>query len=95
MPFGHGVGVSARIENEDERQRLREAVQSAVVEGDAGGYIVRTAAEGAAPEALRADMLFLRRLWEVLDAKARAARAGNAGARGPRAAAAPDARSRR
>jgi ribonuclease G len=76
MPFGHGIGVSARIENEDERQRLREAVQSTVVEGDAGGYIVRTAAEGAAPEALRADMLFLRRLWEVLDAMARTARPG-------------------
>ena len=76
MPFGHGVGVSARIENEGERQRLREAVQSAVVDGEAGGYIVRTAAEGAAPEALRADMLFLRRLWEVLDANARSARAG-------------------
>ena len=54
MPFGHGVGVSARIENEDERQRLREAVQSVVVEGESGGYIVRTAAEGAASEALRA-----------------------------------------
>ena len=76
MPFGHGVGVSARIENEGERQRLREAVQSAVVDGEAGGYIVRTAAEGAASEALRADMLFLRRLWEVLDAMARTARAG-------------------
>jgi ribonuclease G len=76
MPFGHGVGVSARIENEDERQRLREAVQAAVVHGETGGYIVRTAAEGATPEALRADMLFLRRLWEVLGAKARAARAG-------------------
>ena len=76
MPFGHGVGVSARIENEGERQRLREAVQSAVVDGEAGGYIVRTAAEGAASEALRADMLFLRRLWEVLDANAHSARAG-------------------
>ena len=76
MPFGHGVGVSARIENEDERQRLREAVQSAVVDGEAGGYIVRTVAEGAASEALRADMLFLRRLWEVLDANAHSARAG-------------------
>jgi ribonuclease G len=76
MPFGHGVGVSARIENEDERQRLREAVQAALVETEAGGYIVRTAAEGAAPEALRADMLFLRRLWEVLDANARSVRAG-------------------
>jgi ribonuclease G len=76
MPFGQGVGVSARIENEEERQRLRDAVQSAAVEGETGGYIVRTAAEGAAPEALRADMLFLRRLWEVLSGNARLARAG-------------------
>jgi len=72
MPFGHGVGVSARIENEAERQRLREAVQAAVIGGEPGGYIVRTAAEGAAGEALRADMLFLRKLWEVLTAKAQA-----------------------
>ena len=48
MPFGHGVGVSARIENEAERQRLRECVQGCVQPGEAGGYIVRTAAEGAA-----------------------------------------------
>jgi ribonuclease G len=76
MPFGHGVGVSARIEAEDERQRLREAVQSVSTGADAGGYIVRTAAEGAAAEALRADMLFLRKLWEVLTGKARAAGQG-------------------
>ena len=76
MPFGQGVGVSARIENEAERQRLREAVQTRMLAGEAGGYIVRTAAEGAAVDALEADMLFLRKLWEVLSAKAQAARAG-------------------
>ena len=76
MPFGHGVGVSARIETEAERQRLREAVQSAATPGEPGGYIVRTAAEGATPEALRADRLFLRKLWELITAKARATGAG-------------------
>jgi ribonuclease G len=76
MPFGHGVGVSARIETEAERQRLREAVQAASPPGATGGYIVRTAAEGAAAEALAADMLFLRRLWEVLTEKARTAAQG-------------------
>ena len=76
MPFGQGVGVSARIENETERQRLREAVQSFVVDGESGGHIVRTAAEGATHESLRADMLFLRRLWDVLGARAQSARAG-------------------
>ena len=49
MPFGHGVGVSARIENEEERHRLREAVQGAAMAGEAGGYIGRPAAVGAAP----------------------------------------------
>ena len=63
MPQGRGVGVSARIEDEGERQRLREAVKAF---GGRGGWIVRTVAEGAAPEALRADMMFLERLWDVV-----------------------------
>ncbi len=72
MPFGRGVGVSARIEADAERQRLREAMQAFITPGDSGGYIVRTAAEGASMDALRADMLFLRKLWEVITGKARA-----------------------
>ena len=76
MPFGHGVGVSARVENEAERQRLRESVQAAVQPGEGGGYIVRTAAEGAQPDALRADMVFLRKLWDVLSQRAQAVRPG-------------------
>jgi ribonuclease G len=63
MPFGSGVGVSARIEDPAERERLRELVRSLTADGG-GGYIVRTAAGGAPPEALRADMLYLARLWE-------------------------------
>jgi ribonuclease G len=70
MPKGHGVGISSRIEDEAERQRLREAVLAYVQPDEIGGYIVRTAAEGAAPEALRADMVFLQKLWSVLSEKA-------------------------
>jgi ribonuclease G len=66
MPKGRGVGVSARIEAEDERRRLREAVSVFAAPEDAGGYIVRTAAEGASLEAMHADMLFLKRLWEAI-----------------------------
>jgi ribonuclease G len=66
MPAGRGIGVSARIEDEEERRRLREAVSLLVPSDGPGGYIVRTAADGAAAEALRADMLFLRRLWESI-----------------------------
>ena len=58
-PFGRGVGVSARIENEEERQRLREAVQSVSNVGDVGGYIVRTAAENVPEHKLLEKLRFL------------------------------------
>jgi ribonuclease G len=63
MPYGRGVGVSARIEDEAERESLRDSVRE-LANGHGGGYIVRTAAHRAPPEALRADMLYLARLWE-------------------------------
>ncbi len=72
MPRGRGIGVSARIEDEDERARLREILGS-VPEGQDGGFIVRTAAEGAGLDALRADMIFLHRLWDVINETARTA----------------------
>jgi ribonuclease G len=62
MPGADNVGVSQRIENEEERQRLREAVLAA--RGDqGGGFILRTAAEDASAEAVASDLEFLQRLW--------------------------------
>jgi ribonuclease G len=69
MPQGRGVGVSARIEDESERERLRAAVRAGVELEESAGYIVRTAAEDASPEALRADMIYLRKLWEFVREK--------------------------
>jgi ribonuclease G len=69
MPQGGGVGVSARIEDEAERERLRAAVHGFPEPGEAAGFIVRTAAEDAPPEALRSDMIYLRKLWEVVREK--------------------------
>jgi ribonuclease G len=66
MPKGGGVGVSARIENEHERERLRSAVQAGMLPQENAGFIVRTAAEDASPEALRNDMAYLRKLWEFV-----------------------------
>lgn len=55
-------GVSLRIESEQERQRLVSLIAS--FQSEIGGsYIIRTAAEGADPWALRADMQYLQRLW--------------------------------
>lgn len=70
LPKGSGVGVSTRIEDPDERQRLRELVQGFLDENSRGGFIIRTAAEGAGFDALRADMLFLQKLWDVIGEKA-------------------------
>jgi ribonuclease G len=77
MPKGSGVGVSARIENEAERERLRAGVQAAVEQKDQGGFIVRTAAEDSPAEALRADMLYLRKLWEFVSQKGLRTAPGN------------------
>ena len=74
MPQGSGVGVSGRIEDEAERARLKGIVTDLLAEEDAGGYIVRTVAEGAALDALRADMIFLGKLWEVITEQAREAK---------------------
>ena len=74
MPQGSGVGVSGRIEDDEERARLKGIVTELLAEEDAGGYIVRTAAEGAHLDALRADMIFLRKLWEVITGQATEAR---------------------
>jgi len=73
VPGGRGVGVSARIEDPEERERLCRLVELVRPEGTPGGYIVRTAGEGAAVEALRADMLYLSRLWASLDQSAQEA----------------------
>ena len=64
IPNVVNVGISQKIEDEEERVRLRDIIQLFMTEQDGGGYIARTAAEGADAEALRADMLFLSKLWQ-------------------------------
>lgn len=71
LPTGSGVGVSARIEDEAERTRLREEVESMLDGGGEGGVILRTAAEGMSRDALRADLEFLRKLWGVVQLECR------------------------
>ena len=66
LPDAGNVGVSSKIEDEAERQRLKQIVQDAIQPEDNGGYIVRTAAEGAGAEALQQDRLFLRKLWQSI-----------------------------
>ena len=62
MPMVNHVGISRRIENEEERTRLKEIVHK-IKPADAG-FIIRTASEGADEEEIAMDMDFLSRVWD-------------------------------
>jgi ribonuclease G len=68
MPHSDHIGVSQKIGNEEERQRLKELV-AAIAEKEEmsdGGFIMRTAAEKIGEQEIQADMNYLKRLWRVL-----------------------------
>lgn len=74
LPNGAGVGVSARIDDPAERERLRQMVEGILADdGQPGGVIVRTAAEGSGAEALGADLRFLKKLWNAVQVQCRKA----------------------
>lgn len=77
MPRVVHVGISQKIEDENERVRLRDIIQLFMTEHDECGYIARTAAEGASSEALRADMIFLRKLWLSISERESTASSGS------------------
>jgi ribonuclease G len=62
MPTVSHVGVSRKIASDEERQRLKRILVHERGEAS-GGFIVRTAAEGASEEELRTDLRFLLNLW--------------------------------
>ena len=65
MPTVNHVGVSRKIASDEERQRLKRILISERGEAS-GGFIVRTAAEGASEEELRSDLRFLIHLWDEI-----------------------------
>jgi ribonuclease G len=62
MPTVTHVGVSRKIASDEERHRLKRILVHERGEAT-GGFIVRTAAEGASEDELRADLRFLMNLW--------------------------------
>jgi Rne/Rng family ribonuclease len=68
MPTVSHIGVSRKIDSDDERQRLKRVLVHERGEAT-GGFIVRTAAEGASEEELRADLRFLIHLWDEIKAR--------------------------
>ena len=66
LPNDPHIGISQRIEDEGGRQALRERLRELVPADEKGGFIVRTLAEAATEEELRADLEYLRHLWSVI-----------------------------
>ena len=74
LPQEKHIGISQRIENEHEREALRERIARLLPSDETGGYIVRTVAEGASDEALTDDIEYLRKLWcDILEDTKKAA----------------------
>jgi ribonuclease G len=73
-PTGEGIGVSKRLDDR-ERERLRKEVKGLDMGG--GGAIVRTAAQGAKRADFERELMYLHKLYEVLQKRADAAVAPN------------------
>jgi ribonuclease G len=68
MPYASRVGVSRKIDNREQRSKLREMV-TRVLPGDSGGVIVRTVAEGVTEDHFRREITALLNQWKKIKRK--------------------------
>src|SRR6185369_17597428 len=66
LPHDPHIGISQRIEDEGGRAQLRERLKELLPADEKGGFILRTLAEAASEDELRADLGYLRNLWSAL-----------------------------
>lgn len=70
LPRSKHVGISQRLEDEEERNRLMAQLQECLQSDDwtnRGGFIIRTAAEGLGSDEFSKDINYLKRLWSKVD----------------------------
>ncbi len=75
LPDLNHIGISVRLDNPSERDRLQAAMKTLLKVDKPAGYIVRTVAEGQSIESLAPDITFLQKLWQSLQEKAKVAKA--------------------
>ena len=63
LPTLDHIGISRKIENEGERERLKVEIEKSKMEG---GIIVRTAGEGMDEEELQTDIGYLTKIWREI-----------------------------
>ena len=76
LPQDPHIGISQRIEDEAGRAALREKLRELVPADEQGGFILRTLAEGASDDELRADIEYLRNLWRDIRERSGGVNAG-------------------
>ncbi len=80
LPYARTLGISARIEDETERQRLKDVLNPLIGDDVPGsgrlGYIVRTNAEGQSAESLAFDVAYLTKVWRVVQENIAKAKVG-------------------
>jgi len=64
MPTVNHIGISRRIEDKEERERLRALIEE--IRPDNFGFIARTVSEGDSKEKLKSEMDFLVKLWNSI-----------------------------
>ncbi len=69
LPQENHIGISQKIEGEEERELLRQKLHQLIPEGSSGGFIVRTMAETAEDTEIEADIDYLRRLWTNIQSR--------------------------
>jgi ribonuclease G len=70
LPRSTHFGISQRLESEEERARLKAVVEQGIAQEDMagrGGFIIRTAAEGAGLDDVLEDIRFLKKLWAAVE----------------------------
>lgn len=63
LPHQDHIGVSQRIEDEEERELLRNRLLGLLPENRSGGFIIRTMSENASDEELLNDIEYLQKVW--------------------------------
>jgi len=69
LPFESTIGISQKIDDEAERQGLKDRIAAMMPQDEPGGFIVRTQAEGASDTELQDDLSYLCTLWSKIQAR--------------------------
>ncbi len=65
MPWMHKIGISQKIEDEEERKRLRQIIDQLELPKNLG-FIIRTAGQSCTKKELQNDLGYLVRLWKAI-----------------------------